>query len=54
MGTHWFWLLATAACVIWYCTITVYVAIRGAYDIKGMLERLKEDSEATVDTEVKQ
>jgi len=28
------------ACVIWYSTITVYVAIKGAGDIKSMLARL--------------
>jgi hypothetical protein len=28
------------ACVIWYSTITVYVAIKGAADIKNMLARL--------------
>jgi len=28
------------ACVVWYSTITVYVAIKGASDIKNMLARL--------------
>ena len=37
----WFWL--TWACVLWYSTITVYVAIRGAADIKHMLRNLEED-----------
>src|SRR5262249_14019395 len=40
MSNHWFWLLLTAACVVWYSTITVYVAIKGAADIKHMLARL--------------
>jgi hypothetical protein len=40
MLKHWFWLLMTAAVVIWYSTITIYVAIRGAKDIRGMLRRL--------------
>jgi hypothetical protein len=35
-----FWFLVTLACVIWYSTVTVYVAIKGAADIKGMLRRL--------------
>jgi hypothetical protein len=39
-GEHWFWWLLTAACVVWYSTVTVYVAIRGARDIKHMLARL--------------
>lgn len=43
MNDHPFWLLLTAACVIWYSTVTVYVAIKGAFDIKGMLERLSEN-----------
>jgi hypothetical protein len=40
MAEHWFWWLLTAACVVWYSTITVYVAIRGVADIRGMLKRL--------------
>jgi hypothetical protein len=40
MGEHWFWWLMTMACVVWYSTITVYVAIRGAVDIKDMLANL--------------
>jgi len=40
MPNHWFWWSLTAACVIWYSTITVYVAIKGARDIKNMLAHL--------------
>ena len=40
MPHHWFWWLMSAACVVWYSTITVYVAIKGAADIKHMLARL--------------
>jgi len=40
MSQHWFWWVMTAACVLWYSTITVYVAIKGAKDIKNMLARL--------------
>jgi hypothetical protein len=40
MAHHWFWWLMTMACVVWYSTITVYVAIKGAADIKHMLARL--------------
>ena len=36
-----FWKLLTAACLLWYATITVYVAVRGFKDIKTMLQRLK-------------
>ena len=42
---YWFWLLLTIACVVWYSTITVYVGIRGALDIKNMLQQLAERSE---------
>ncbi len=31
----------TVACLVWYSTITVYVNIRGAWDIKNMLARLQ-------------
>jgi hypothetical protein len=37
---RWFWWLLTMACLVWYSTITVYVAIKGLRDIRGMLERL--------------
>ena len=39
---HPFWWLLTAAVVAWYSTITIYVAIRGMHDIRGMLQRLSE------------
>jgi hypothetical protein len=42
---HWFWLLLTIACVVWYSTITVYVAFKGAIDIKNMLARLEATKE---------
>jgi hypothetical protein len=40
IAEHLFWWLLVMACVVWYSTITFYVAIRGAADIKGMLARL--------------
>ncbi|MBI4027769.1 MAG: hypothetical protein HY360_22475 [Verrucomicrobia bacterium] len=43
MSEHWFWFLMTAAVVIWYSTITVYVAWKGAFDIRNMLRDLTED-----------
>ena len=39
---HWFWGSLTLLCLVWYSTITVYVAFRGAKDIKNMLKRLDE------------
>jgi hypothetical protein len=38
---HPFWGLLTLACLIWYSTITIYVAYKGLADIKGMLKNLK-------------
>jgi hypothetical protein len=43
MSAPLFWKLLTAACLVWYGTITIYVAVRGARDIKEMLRRLKEN-----------
>jgi hypothetical protein len=42
---HFFWWLACAAVILWYSTITIYVAIRGAKDVRGMLERLGKGEE---------
>jgi hypothetical protein len=36
-----FWWLLTMFSVAWYLTVTVYVAIRGAIDIRHMLRRLE-------------
>jgi len=38
--SFWWWL--TAICLVWYSTVTVYVTIRGGFDIKRMLARLDE------------
>lgn len=42
LQNHWFWGLLTIACLVWYSTITIYVAIKGAGDIRDMLRRLAE------------
>ena len=39
---HLFWWALTMICVLWYCTITVYVAVRGSFDIRRMLSGLQE------------
>jgi hypothetical protein len=36
-----FWKLLTAVCLLWYSTITIYVAVRGFKDIRAMLRNLK-------------
>ena len=40
MPDHAFWWLLTAACLVWYSTVAVYVAVRGVADIRSMLRRL--------------
>ncbi len=45
MRDHWFWWLTTAAVVVWYSTITVYVSIKGVTDIKNMLRHLAQPDE---------
>lgn len=35
------WLALSIACLAWYSTVTVYVAIRGWRDIRAMLERFR-------------
>jgi hypothetical protein len=37
---HWFWTLLMVACLLWYSTITVYVAVKGCFDIREMLDQL--------------
>lgn len=45
LTNHPFWGMLTLAVLVWYSTITVYVGIRGAFDIKHMLRKLKENQE---------
>ena len=42
---HWVWSVMTIAVLVWYSTITVYVAYKGAHDIKQMLRNLAADHE---------
>lgn len=39
-----FWLILTVAAIVWYSIVTVYVAIKGAGDIREMLASLSENS----------
>jgi hypothetical protein len=41
-----FWFVLTLVAIGWYLTVTVYVAIRGAGDIRHMLARLAREAEA--------
>ncbi len=45
IAEHPIWFLLTVACVLWYSTITIYVAVRGFSDIRHMLARLAEEKE---------
>jgi hypothetical protein len=49
MIEHLFWLSLTVACIIWYSTVTVYVAVKGMKDIKSMLRRLEVKKESRVE-----
>jgi hypothetical protein len=42
---HWFWLSITIACIVWYSTVTIYVAFKGVADIKQMLARLATEAQ---------
>ena len=42
--SRFFWWLLVWACVIWYSTLTLYVAVKGMDDIKRMLAQLKRGS----------
>jgi hypothetical protein len=42
MNEHWFWWLLVVAVLVWYSTVTIYIAIRGTLDIRHMLRRLAE------------
>jgi hypothetical protein len=53
MGKHWFWAALTIACVVWYSTVTIYVAIKGAFDIKQMLAHLGKAARKTAEGEGK-
>lgn len=41
MKEHAFWYLLMVAVIVWYSSVTIYVAIRGVCDIKEMLRRLR-------------
>lgn len=48
-----FWWILTIACLVWYSTVTVYVAVRAVWDIRGMLSRLRSirDAQETADAD---
>ncbi|HEY2572919.1 MAG TPA: hypothetical protein VGH65_02580 [Verrucomicrobiaceae bacterium] len=46
MNAELFWKSLTVAALVWYSTITVYVTIKGAADIKEMIRRLSAQHDA--------
>jgi hypothetical protein len=36
-----FWWLLTWLCLVWYSTLTIYVAVKGVRDIRRMLTQLR-------------
>ncbi len=44
LNNHWFWALLTLAVLAWYSSVTIYVGIRGALDIKHMLRTLADQN----------
>ncbi|MFI5183697.1 MAG: hypothetical protein ACHQNV_04805 [Vicinamibacteria bacterium] len=42
MSARLVWWLLSWACVVWYSTLTVYVAVKGFADIRRMLKRLRD------------
>lgn len=52
MTAPMFWLVLTIGCLVWYSAVTIYVAVKGAGDIRKMLAALakeKNDRSATGD-----
>jgi len=43
---HPFWASLTVAVLVWYSTVTVFVAIKGAGDIRRMLRKLADSKDA--------
>jgi uncharacterized protein (UPF0333 family) len=48
LTNHPFWALLTLAVLVWYSSVTVYVAISGSMDIKHMLRRLADQRDAQI------
>lgn len=45
MPSHPVWFILTAAAIVWYSTVTIFVAVKGADDIHSMLRRLDDSAE---------
>lgn len=42
MTNHPIWWLLSMTCIAWYSTITIFVTVKGASDIRSMLRNLSE------------
>jgi hypothetical protein len=42
---EFFWRYLLYACLAWYTCVTLYVAVRGAFDIRTMLRSLSSEQE---------
>lgn len=38
---HWVWGFIVFGCLAWYATTSVYIAVKGAFDIQSMLAHLR-------------
>ena len=36
--------MVTLAVIVWYSTITIYISVKGTFETREMLRRLKRDS----------
>lgn len=45
VAQHPVWFALTWSCVVWYITVTLYVAVRGGFDVRSMLSRLQADQQ---------
>jgi hypothetical protein len=50
MRGDWFWYGLTIACLLWYSLITLYVAVKGAQDIRTMFIELGRNARRQNDT----
>lgn len=48
-GFRLLWQVLTPACLIWYSTVTIFVAVKGGNDIRNMIARLRQRNQAPPD-----
>ena len=40
----WFWTIFVGVILLWYLSVTILVGYRGAWDIRDILNKLKDES----------